>query len=115
MDSREKILSREAGEQLLRTRPNARIVTGYFDPVLAIHARRLAGIGERLIVCVRRSSAELLEQRARAELVAGLASVEFVIPEECLPLAQPGNLIRQEEADLECASAFVEHVRRRSG
>ena len=115
MDTRNKILTHEAAERLLRSRPDARVVTGYFDPVLAAHARRLSEIGDRVIVCVRRSDSSLLDQRARAELVASLSSVEFVIPEECLPLAQSAHVIREEEVDLKRAAAFVEHVRRRSG
>ena len=57
-------------------------VSGHFDPLLAEHARRLAQIrepGRPLVVEVTNSAQPLLAQRARAELVAALGLVDFVV------------------------------------
>lgn len=114
VDTREKILCRKAAAQLLRSRPGAPVVTGYFDPLLAAHARRLREIGSRLIVCVRRSDDCLMPERARAEMVASLACVQFVIPEDCLSTIDSQNVISEEDSDLRRRAEFAEHVRRRS-
>jgi hypothetical protein len=114
VDTREKILSREAATQLLRSRPGARVVAGYFDPLLAEHARRLREIGDHLLVAVRRSDDCLMPERARAEMVASLACVEFVIPEDCLSVLDPQSLVNEEHSDLRRRTEFAEHVRRRS-
>jgi hypothetical protein len=114
VDTREKILSRGAAVQLLDLRPGARVVTGYFDPLLATHARRLREIGDRLIVSVRNSEDCLMPERARAEMVASLACVEFVIPEDCLLRVDSQNLVSEENSDLRRRAEFVDHVRRRS-
>lgn len=57
-------------------------LTGHFDPLLAEHVRRLrehkAG-GRPLIVEVTNPRKPLLHQRARAELVAALAEVDYVV------------------------------------
>jgi hypothetical protein len=58
------------------------VVVGYFDPLYAVHVRRLlelASTGKLLTVVVADSPAPLLSLRARAELVAGLACVHGVI------------------------------------
>ncbi len=111
VDTREKILDREAAERLLRSRPDATVVSGYFDPLLAAHVRRLREIGDSLIVIVRSSPSSLMDRRAREELLASLSCVAFVIPEEC----SPGNLVSEDHADARRTAEFVEHVRRRAG
>ena len=115
MDTREKILSRETAAQLLRSRPDVRVVSGYFDPLLAGHARRLKEIGDRLVVAVRSLEDCLMPERARAEMVASLACVEFVIPEDCLEAVSPENLVREDDSDLRRRTEFADHVRRRAG
>ena len=57
------------------------MVSGYFDPVLASHAERLAGLkrdGAPLLVLIATPEDPILPARARAELVAGLAVVDHV-------------------------------------
>lgn len=57
-------------------------VTGHFDPLLAEHVRRLAQSrkpGQLLVVQVTNPPHPLLAQRARAELVAALAMVDYVV------------------------------------
>jgi hypothetical protein len=115
VDTREKILSPEAAEELLCSRPGARVVTGYFDPLLSVHARRLAELGDKLLVVVRRSPGDLLPYSARAELVASLSSVEFVLPEDCLALIPPDRRINEEDADRRRTAELVALVLRRCG
>jgi len=59
------------------------VVSGYFDPLLAWHARRLGEVKTRapLIVVIENPPHPILPARARAELVASLAIVDYVI--EC--------------------------------
>lgn len=59
----------------------AMVVSGYFDPLLAAHARRLAELklhGSTLLVLIADPKNPILPARARAELVAGLAIVDYV-------------------------------------
>lgn len=58
------------------------VVTGYFDPLTADHARRLAQIRaahEKLIVVVNGGDDGILPSSARAELIAALAVVDYVV------------------------------------
>lgn len=58
------------------------LVIGYFDPMLAAHARRLracrasAGL---LVVLIESPENPLLPAPARANLLAGLSSVDYVV------------------------------------
>jgi bifunctional ADP-heptose synthase (sugar kinase/adenylyltransferase) len=62
---------------------NARWVSGRFDPLLAWHARRLRELSEGadlLIVTVMDTGPDsILPVEARAQLVAALAAVDFVV------------------------------------
>ena len=88
MDTRRKIVS--AGEAVLaagrwrRDGGQVALVTGYFDVLLADHLRELGsvrnGAGRILLVAVVTSPPEPVQgTRARAEMVAGLAVVDYVI------------------------------------
>ena len=81
--------------------------TGHFDPVLAEHAALLhqaASDGRVLIVEVTNPPRPLLAQRARAELIAALADVNYVVISD-----------RETPApDMEITRRFVQHVRERS-
>src|ERR1035441_6952778 len=102
MDTRTKILRPEAA-------PRACIVvTGAFDPVLADDARELAGIRANhpdgpLLVVVLPLPGELLPGRARAELVAALRMVDYVVTasdgatDSLLASLEPAHLVRSEE------------------
>jgi bifunctional ADP-heptose synthase (sugar kinase/adenylyltransferase) len=60
-----------------------KMVTGCFDPLLAGHARRLEelkGGAGALMVVVTEPQQPILSARARAELVAALATVDYVVP-----------------------------------
>ncbi|HEX5227392.1 MAG TPA: hypothetical protein VFW44_06760 [Bryobacteraceae bacterium] len=101
MDTRTKIIESSELEPRLGGRP-ARRVSGHFDPLLAGHVRRIAQAsesGRALVVEVTNPPRPLLPQRARAELVAALSMVDFVV------LSESGQAM---DADL--TERFVEHV-----
>ena len=86
----------------------ARWVSGYFDPLLAEHVRRLRDSkkpGELLVVEVVDPDQPLLPQRARAELVAALAMVDYVV----LGNGTPSHAI----VDAGVTAQFIEHVLQR--
>lgn len=101
MDTRSKIIAAgEARERLNGHR--ACWISGHFDPLLAEHVRLLAKSakpGQALVVEVTDSAQPLLPQRARAELVAALAMVDYVVL---------GN--GADVADSEVTERFVRHV-----
>lgn len=101
MDTRTKIIERSELERRLGDRP-ARRVSGHFDPLLAGHVRRLAQArepGQALVVEVTNPQHPLLPQRARAELVAALSMVDFVVVSES-----------GEALDPDLTRHFVDHV-----
>lgn len=57
------------------------MVSGYFDPLTREHAERLAGLkqsGRPLVVVIATPKDAILPNAARANLVAGLACVDYV-------------------------------------
>lgn len=88
------------------------MVSGYFDPLLASHARRLAALkqdGKPLLVLVATPGNPILPARARAELVASLGIVDHVA--EFVPgIAPQLNLEAEDEVRLE---KLIEHVHSR--
>jgi hypothetical protein len=107
LDTRSKIISYEQALNLARNEP-VRWLTVHFDPLLAEHARRIQAArapGHRLIVVVTNPALPLLPQRARAELVAALADVDYAV-------MQDG--ISEEAEDAGITREFVDHVRRRN-
>lgn len=118
MDTRAKIVCgpscASSLEQLRRTAPSLRVVSGYFDPLLASHAQRLeaerAG-AEALAVIVLEPPEPILPTRARAELVAALAAVSLVLVPE--GAAAPAVDARFEPVDLADRARFIAYVRER--
>ena len=118
MDTRSKIVNPEAA-------PHAcTVVTGAFDLVLAADARELAEIRARyldrpLLVVVLPLPGSLLPERARAELVAALRMVDYVVtandaaPDALLAWLEPSHLVRLEAAQAERKRQLMEHVHRR--
>jgi bifunctional ADP-heptose synthase (sugar kinase/adenylyltransferase) len=107
VDTRTKIVEGRKAQDLVRQLSQdgfpLKVVAGYFDPLLAAHVRRLeqiAGAGGRVVVLLETPKDPLLPSRARAELVAALGAVEYVVLAEkhldCLPAA---FVVREEEAD----------------
>jgi len=82
-------------------------VRGYFDPLLASHAQRLAACGRPLAVIVVDPSSPLLPIAARRFLVAALRCVDAVVEDG---VATEDWTVQ----DLETRRSFVEHVHARS-
>lgn len=77
MDTRSKITTVNAIQE-----GDVEWVAGYFDPLLTEQIRRLRSLkrdGAKLGVIVRNPPTPLLSQRARAELVAALGIVDYVL------------------------------------
>jgi bifunctional ADP-heptose synthase (sugar kinase/adenylyltransferase) len=126
MDTRSKIIPPDRAAALageLRDRGAAvRVVTGYFDVLVADHVRRLreiAGGSGAVFALVLDPPQPLLSRRARAELVAALSMINYVVPaeeqaaRELLSHFHPGEIVREESADLLRARGLTEHVQRR--
>ena len=108
MDTRSKILTIE-GALTISARPIA-IVTGTFDVLRAEHARELeearfeSGAAALLAVVLPRAG-EVLSQRARAELVAALRVVDYVVAarvedlEGVVRALEYAHVVRLEEAN----------------
>jgi hypothetical protein len=122
MDTRTKILSPEAAPRACT------VVTGVFDPVLAEDARELEEIrathpDRPLLVVVLPLPGELLSGRARAELVAALRMVDYVViapdaakaaaTSSLLAALQPARLVRLEEIQAIRKRQLKDHVQRR--
>jgi hypothetical protein len=81
LDTRAKILTAAEAREKLKN-PPVRWISGHFDPLLAEHTRRLissAAPGKLLVVEIIEPLQPLLSQRARAELVAALAVVDYAV------------------------------------
>jgi bifunctional ADP-heptose synthase (sugar kinase/adenylyltransferase) len=103
LDTRTKIVPIDEIEERLQNRAAA-WVSGHFDPLLAEHLARIAQArepGRLLVVKVTNPAQPLLAQRARAELVAALSMVDFVV------LGDGGAA-----TDADLSERFVEHVLR---
>jgi len=120
VDTRKKILTVE--EALRLTGPLA-LVTGYFDVLRAGHIRDLDVVvqevgpgGSKLLVVVLPDAAEYLAQRARAELVAALRMVDYVVPAgsgDAARLAETlhcAPVVSLEQADRERSRGLKEHI-----
>jgi bifunctional ADP-heptose synthase (sugar kinase/adenylyltransferase) len=108
MDTRGKIVG--SAEAARRAAEGATVVSGYFDPLVASHARRLAELKRgTLIVAIENPKRPILTARARAELVASLRAVDYVVEER-------GGLrvdVRLEDEDARRFDELVAHVRLR--
>jgi len=111
LDTRQKILSLK---EILQRAGDARVmwVRGCFDPLLAAHARRIAELrtpGASVAVLLCDPPNPLLAARARAELVAGLAAVDYVAVDGVAP--EGAAVIDLNDPPLR--ESFMEHVRKR--
>lgn len=112
MDTRTKIVSAAEAGQIAAE--GATIVSGYFDPLLAGHAERLRELkrpGVPLLVLIAEPEDPILPARARAELVAGLAVVDYVA--ESADGIAPHTRLEQE--DLQRREDLIAHVHARQG
>ena len=96
MDTREKIIGEAQARSLAAA--GAIVVSGYFDPLLASHADRLAQLkqsGAPLLVVIASPANPILPAPARAELVAGLRAADHVTEANI----QPRICLEQEDAE----------------
>ncbi len=104
--------------------PGCTVVVGDFDPLLAEDARELGHIRAAaplrpLAAVVLARDGALLPQRARAELVAGLRMVDYVITADdtslqaLLDALHPALVVRLEAAHAARKRQLMEHVHRR--
>jgi bifunctional ADP-heptose synthase (sugar kinase/adenylyltransferase) len=101
LDTRSKIIPLHEIQERLQNH-TARWISGYFDPLLAEHVgllRQAREPGSLLVVEVANPARPLLSQRARAELVAALSMVDYVVVGTERPAA---------DADL--TERFIDHV-----
>ena len=118
MDTRSKILTLAAALELPTV---AAIVTGYFDVLRVEHLHELGRVrGRPLLVVVLPLAGEIVPQRARAELIAALRMVDYVViaddgdVERLIDGLRPVEFARLEEADARRARRLIEHVRRQT-
>jgi hypothetical protein len=110
MDTREKII--DAAQAAGIAAGGATVVSGYFDPLIASHAERLAQLkpaGAKLLVLIATPANAILRAAARARLVAGLRAVDYVaeLADGVIPH------IRLEQEDDARYRALLQHVHAR--
>ena len=110
MDTRHKIV--DAAQAASIAAAGATVVSGYFDPMVASHAERLAALktGAKLLVLIATPENAILPAAARAELVAGLRAVDYVA--EFADGLTPQ--IRLEQEDAERFTLLLRHVHGRN-
>ena len=102
---------------------NLTAIVGHFDPMTAAHARRMSDFcrisGPIVVVVIVTDPPDpILPQRARAELVAALHAVDYVIAAmhntsaEIIARLQPDEVIQEEEADVRRTQDLIAHVHR---
>jgi hypothetical protein len=108
LDTRTKIISQEEALQRVQGQQQpAQWVAASFDPLLAEHVRllrRYVAPGRRLVVEITNPPRPLLAQRARAELVAALGMVDYVVLKNGEPELSQDAVITER---------FIQHVLRR--
>ena len=124
MDTRTKIVTPEQACALARGPRNAALATGHFDVLLAAHIRELDRMRdslplEVLLVALGTPQQPLLDARARAEMVAALAMVDYVVSledrqmESLLAAFPAERIVRLEAAHEQRMRELIQHVHRR--
>ena len=124
MDTRTKIITPEQACALARGGRLAALVTGYFDVLLAAHVRELGRLRESrpdvvLLVAIAQPARPLLDCRARAEMVAALTAVDYVVSlehqqlESVVAAFPPERVVRLEAAHEQRMHELIQHVRQR--
>jgi len=116
VDTRRKIVG--AGEAANIAAGGATVVSGYFDPLIAWHARWLAGFkkpARPLLVLIAMPEHPILPAGARAELVASLRVVDHVaeFSAELIHMLDGASIIRIENQDRELFQDLLELVHSR--
>lgn len=115
MDSRYKIYRGPRALDLLRNLQSPQVVSAIFDPLLAHTSARLEALkrpGASLVVVLGESAAPILPVQARAELVAALRCVDFVVIPEGVPIPVEFSLDEEHES---ASRQFIGHVIERIG
>jgi hypothetical protein len=110
LDTREKIISADRAAALARD--GATVVSGFFDPMVASTAARLSELkqhGKPLLVAITTAPDSILPARARAELIAGLRVVDYVVESDA-GLTPATKLEREDTARL---ADLIRHVHAR--
>jgi hypothetical protein len=110
LDTRTKIIDAAAAARIARA--GATVVSGYFDPMIASHAERLATLkhdGTPLLVLIATPAGAILPALARAQLVAGLSVVDYVCDAPDGLSAQ----VRLEAEHAELLTNLIDHVHAR--
>ncbi len=121
MDTRRKILTLE---KALRLAGPLAIAAGTFEVLRAEHARELGEIRMRagsvsLLVVVLPTEADIVPARGRAEMVAGLRVVDYVVSADAEDMERLSRahgtaaVVRLDAADRRRIEQLIEHVRRR--
>ena len=128
MDTRVKILPTEQAvgriRELVRDGVVLRVFTGYFDVLGADHVRQLrssinGSVRPVVFVIVLPSANPILTLEARAELVAALAMVDYVVIAgeeadfEAVLTAAGSEILRTETGDAQRTRQLIEHVHQR--
>lgn len=129
MDTRQKIIPAAAAAERIadwrRRGGVVRVVTGYFDVLLADHVRQLRDLAANedaravVVVVLLQPCNPILSPTARAELVAALAMVDYVViaagHDELVTVltAADTDIRRMEAHDAERIRQLIEHVHQR--
>lgn len=109
MDTRSKILSLDQARSLTSV---PCLVVGYFDPVVADHAERLAAHGSDLVISLLEPPDAILPAQARAELVAALACVRHVILGDARGIVAADEVIEEFAGDLAARDTLIARILR---
>jgi bifunctional ADP-heptose synthase (sugar kinase/adenylyltransferase) len=124
VDTRTKIITPEEACALARGPGKAALATGYFDVLLAAHVRELQRVRDSLpdavlLVALGTPGQPLLDARARAEMVAALAMVDYVVSledrqmESLLAAFPTEHIVRLEAAHEHRMRELIQHVHQR--
>ena len=114
MGTRSKILTLDAALRL--PRGELTLAAGYFDALRAAHTRGLEALARPLLAVVLPLTGELLPERARAEMVAALRVIDYVVIAENKDLdalvetLAPREFVRLEARDRTLVQLLIEHV-----
>jgi glycerol-3-phosphate cytidylyltransferase-like family protein len=121
LDTRQKIVP-DGGLQIIPRNRQITVIVGHFDPLLAAHGRRIREIartGTLVVAVITDPPQPVLAARARAELVAGLNGVDYVViprendTESVLAALSPAEVVREESADIGRTAELIAHIQRR--
>lgn len=116
MDTRSKVLSLDAALRLSRP---AALATGYFEVLRVEDARELEQAGRPLLAVVLRHTEELAAAAARAEMVAAIRVVDYVVIadhddlNELIARLQPVRVVRLEAAHAGRIRRLIDDVQRK--